>query len=180
MAQMILLSALIGIFSLPVQAEDKPLEPVAVVIKNAQGDQVGDLNLTQEADGVKVVLNLTKLKPGIYAVHFHENGVCKGPDFKSAGDHFNPTKAKHGMNTPGGPHAGDMPNVEVKEQDGVGHLELVNKMVTLKPGPNSLLKTGGTSIVVHAKPDDYKTQPSGGAGDRLACGEIKSPNRVKK
>ncbi|WP_295901095.1 superoxide dismutase family protein [uncultured Bdellovibrio sp.] len=161
-----------------VWAAQKVIEPVAVIINNAQGEQVGDLNLTQEPDGVKVTINLTKLSPGTYAAHFHEKGVCKGPDFKSAGEHFNPSqKQKHG-HVKGGPHAGDLKNIEVKV-DGQGHSEEINTMVTLKEGPNSLLKRGGTTIIIHERPDDYQSQPSGASGKRIACGEIKTPDRTK-
>ncbi|WP_374075681.1 superoxide dismutase family protein [Bdellovibrio bacteriovorus] len=160
-------------------AVEKPMEPVAVIINNAKGEQVGDLILTQQKNGVRVHINLINLPPGIYAAHFHEKGVCQGPDFKSAGDHFNPDKKKHGFDVRGGPHAGDLKNIEVLPE-GKGQLEATNPMVTLEEGPNSLLKTGGTAIIIHEKGDDYKSQPAGASGKRIACGEIKTPDRTKK
>lgn len=147
-------------------------KPVAIIINDPQGKEVGALNMTQEKDGVRVQVNLKMMKPGTYAIHFHENGSCKGPDFKAAGEHFNPTKQKHGS------HAGDLKNIEVKA-DGTGELAEMNPKLSLREGPNSLLKTGGTAIVVHEKADDYKTQPSGGSGKRIACGEIKRPDETK-
>ncbi|WII72445.1 superoxide dismutase family protein [Bdellovibrio sp. 22V] len=161
-----------------VSAAEQHLEPVAVILNDAQGKQVGDVNLTEEVNGVQVIVNLKDLPPGTYALHFHENGKCEGPDFKSAGDHFNPEKRKHG-NVKGGPHAGDMKNIKV-EKDGTGHLEEKNARVTLKEGANSLLKKGGTSVILHERADDMKSQPAGNAGKRIACGEIKSPEGEKK
>lgn len=159
-------------------AKQKILQPVAVIINNAKGEQVGDLNLTQEDKGVRVIVNLTKLPPGTYAVHFHENGNCVAPEFKTAGDHFNPGKTPHGFETKGGPHAGDLRNIVVGS-DGLGHLDELNMHVTLRDGDNSLLRKGGTAVVIHEKADDYKSQPAGASGKRIACGEIKTPDRTK-
>jgi Cu-Zn family superoxide dismutase len=96
---------------------------------------------------------------------------CEGPDFKSAGPHFNPEGKKHGFDSPDGHHAGDMKNFTVGA-DGKVKTELEDSDVTLKDGPHSLLSNGGTAIVIHAKADDYKTDPSGNSGDRIACGVI--------
>ncbi len=148
-------------------------QSVAIVLKDAQGEEVGELNLTQEAKGVRGIMHVKNLPPGQHALHFHEHGSCIAPDFKSAGSHFAPDKKMHG-NVPGGPHAGDMNNIEVKT-DGTGKVDFVNDKVTLKGGKNSLIAAKGTSVVIHAGPDDHKTQPSGASGDRIACGEIKSP-----
>ncbi|MEN0060421.1 MAG: superoxide dismutase family protein [Bdellovibrio sp.] len=175
MVQIIIFSLFISLLALSpgAQAAPKALQPVAVVVNNAKGEQVASLNLTQEKNGVQMALLVNKLPPGSYAVHIHENGLCDGPDFKSAGDHFNPENKKHGKVT-GGSHAGDLPNIEVKE-DGTGEIHQRSNRVTLEEGAHSLLRSNGTSLVIHAKADDYKTQPSGGAGDRIACGVIKSP-----
>ncbi|WP_373999725.1 superoxide dismutase family protein [Bdellovibrio bacteriovorus] len=156
-------------------AHDKPMPPVSVILKDAQGKQVGDVNFTQEAEGVKTVVNLTGMPDGTYAFHIHEKGSCLPPEFKSAGDHFNPDKKKHGE-VKGGPHAGDFKNVEVKS--GRGHLEEINKHISLLSGPNSLLRAEGTSVVVHEKGDDYKSQPAGASGKRIACGVVKTPDRA--
>lgn len=148
--------------------------PVKVDLKNTKGDSVGTATLTQLAKGVRIQLDVKDIGEGEHAFHFHEKGTCTAPDFKSAGDHFNPSKSKHGHDMAGGAHAGDMPNL-IANSDGEAKLEFVNTSVTLKKGPkNSLLKSGGTSLVIHANADDYKSQPAGNAGDRIACGEIKA------
>lgn len=177
MKTVLLLGVLLG--TGPAWSVTQKDKPVAVIINNVKGEQVGALNLQQEKDGVRVQVNLQKLKPGTYAVHIHEKGVCEGPEYKTAGDHFNPEHKMHGHEAAGGAHAGDLQNVVVKA-DGTGEVTELNTHLTLKQGPNSLLKTGGTAIIVHEKADDGKTQPAGAAGKRIACGEIKSPDETKK
>ena len=98
-------------------------------------------------------------------------GRCDPPQFTSAGAHFNPASKQHGTQNPAGPHAGDLPNLEVAAS-GEGGIDATTKLVTLGPGPTSLLGPAGTSLVVHAAADDYKTDPSGNSGDRIACGVI--------
>ena len=98
-------------------------------------------------------------------------GAASLPQFASAGVHFNPAGKQHGTQNPAGPHGGDLPNLEVAAS-GEGGIDATTKLVTLGPGPTSLLGPGGTSLVVHAAADDYKTDPSGNSGDRIACGVI--------
>jgi superoxide dismutase, Cu-Zn family len=98
-------------------------------------------------------------------------GKCDLPDFKSAGGHFNPTGKQHGKDNPLGSHAGDMANFDVSS-DGSAHFSIVNTAVTLGSGSNSLFHEGGTALVIHEKADDYKTDPTGNAGNRLACGVV--------
>lgn len=137
---------------------------------DAQGKEVGKATLV-ESDGVTITADFSGLPPGVHAMHIHTVGECHGPDFKSAGAHFNPFEKKHGLENPEGPHAGDLPNFEVKE-DGTAHVEVTAKSVTLGEGKNSLFQPGGTCLVVHEKPDDHKTDPAGNAGARIACGVI--------
>jgi Cu-Zn family superoxide dismutase len=141
-------------------------------LKNGKGETVGTATITELAKGVKLDVNLHGLPAGQHAIHFHEKSSCIGPTIESAGGHITPAKKQHGFDSASGPHEGDMANF-FAAADGTAKLEIVNTSVTLSAGPDSLLKSGGTSLVVHEKADDYKSQPSGDAGGRWACGEIK-------
>lgn len=146
---------------------------VLVDLKDTDGKTTGTAELEETDDGVNVHVKAEGLPAGMHGFHFHETGVCETPDFESAGGHFNPEETKHGLEMEGGPHAGDMPNLEVGE-DGTVDDEFTAKNVTLELNePNSLLKDTGTALVIHSGQDDGKTQPSGDSGERIACGVIK-------
>lgn len=149
-------------------------EVVHVEIVNTEGEKIGLAQLTPEVDGEGVNINLEAwdLTPGIHGFHIHEKGICEKPDFETAGGHFNPDDREHGFDNPEGPHAGDLPNIEV-DQNGKVEDVIVTELVTLKKGEeNSIIREGGTSLMIHADPDDYVSQPAGDAGDRVACGVI--------
>ena len=134
-------------------------------LKDSSGVAVGDADLVQTEAGVLIKLQLKGVKPGEHAFHIHAVGKCEAP-FESAGPHFNPGQHKHGMMSGEG-HAGDMPNLHVP-QSGDLSIEVLNRQVTLENGkPNSLFDADGSSLVIHAKADDYKTDPAGNAGDRM-------------
>jgi superoxide dismutase, Cu-Zn family len=141
-----------------------------VELKDAQGKTVGRVIVWDDGPGVKLDVEVHDFTPGEHAIHFHQVPKCEGPDFKSAGGHFNPEAKKHGFDNPEGHHAGDMKNFTVDAQ-GKAKAHLEDADVTLKDGPHSLL-SNGAAIVIHAKADDYKTDPSGNSGDRIACGVI--------
>ena len=145
---------------------------VKVEMKNVKGESVGVATVTdKKGGGVDIALDLKGLPAGEHALHFHMTAKCEGPDFTSAGGHFNPAAKKHGMQNPEGPHAGDMNNFTVTAA-GTAKATVSNANVTLGTGANSLFTNGGTALMVHAAADDMKSDPAGNAGARIACGVV--------
>lgn len=151
-------------------------QPVAaqnaqVILQNTAGKDVGTASLSQTPTGVLITLSVKDFPAGERAFHMHGVGKCE-PPFTSAGAHFNPDGKKHGLMAAEGPHAGDMPNLHIPTS-GTLLVEVLNSAVTLEKGKaNSLLGGEGTSLIIHAGKDDYKTDPTGEAGGRIACGVI--------
>ena len=160
----IALSCLVGTAAVSAQMKH-------VDLKDAKGNSVGMAMISPASGGgVTVELDVKGLPPGEHAVHFHAVPKCEAP-FTSAGSHFNPANKKHGLQNPEGPHAGDMNNFTV-DAKGIAKTKVTNKNVSLGDGANSLYANGGTALIIHAAADDMKTDPSGNAGDRIACGTI--------
>lgn len=137
----------------------------------ANGELRGTARLEQRPAGTQVLVMVEGMAPGTYGAHLHAVGKCDAPDFKTAGPHFNPAMKQHGHDNPMGAHAGDLPNLVVAA-DGRGTFTEQLPDLTLTGGTAPLLDADGAAVVVHAGPDDYKTDPSGNSGDRIACGVL--------
>jgi Cu-Zn family superoxide dismutase len=146
-------------------------QTATAVLKDTAGKEVGSANMTETQHGVLINISVKGMPAGEHAFHIHAVGKCE-PPFTTAGGHFNPANKKHGLMAVEGHHAGDMPNLHIP-QSGELTVELVNADVTLQKGkPNSVFDADGSAVVVHASGDDYKTDPTGEAGGRIACGVI--------
>lgn len=167
-ARLLCLSAVGAALALPAQAQS---QTARATLKDAQGKEVGAVELVQVTSGVLLRMALKGAPAGERAFHIHAVGKCEAP-FTSAGPHFNPAGHKHGLEAKEGSHAGDMPNLHIPASGDLV-IEIANPMVTLAKGqPNSLFDADGSAIVIHAGKDDYKSDPAGNAGDRIICGVI--------
>ena len=148
---------------------DSPTQATATIEAKSGSQVTGMATFTEVATGgVKVVVHIEQAAPGTHGLHIHEKGDCSAPDAASAGAHFNPAGNPHASPTDKARHNGDLGNIEIGP-DGKGHLELTDDLLTVKPGPTSVV---GRAIIFHEKADDFKTQPTGNAGGRLGCGVI--------
>lgn len=142
-------------------------------LRDSSGRQVGTAMLSHADGGLRIRIDATALPPGPRAAHIHTTGLCQSPDFSSAGPHWNPTDRAHGSQNPQGPHHGDLPNLLVGT-DGRGSLEYLIPAARLSGTGGALLDSDGAAVVVHQSADDYRTDPSGNAGGRIACGVIRA------
>ncbi len=140
-------------------------------LKSAAGNDVGTATFTPAEDGVKILVEVAGLPPGKHGIHIHAAGKCEPPEFKTAGAHLNPLGKKHGLENPEGAHAGDLRNLVVAK-DGKARATFTARGVTLSEGQGSLFGPDGTALVIHADPDDEKTDPTGSSGARIACGVV--------
>ena len=146
-------------------------------LTNTSGQSVGTARFTQAGNVVRILVEAKGLPPGPHGAHVHAVGKCDPPDFNSAGPHFNPTNKQHGALNPQGSHAGDLPNLTVGP-DGTGRMETTTEQLSLGSGPSSVWDADGSALVVHANADDFKTDPTGNSGARVACGVlVKAPGR---
>lgn len=151
--------------AMPIENGAGAAETATAALHTPDGKPAGSAIASVTPDGLSISVSVTGISPGEHGVHVHTTGKCEGPTFESAGSHWNPTEAKHGLENPQGAHAGDMPNLAVAD-DGTGTLTF-----TLRSGTMAgLLDADGSAFVVHANADDQKTDPSGNSGGRIACG----------
>jgi Cu-Zn family superoxide dismutase len=158
---------LMAVMGTPIQACPAG-KAVVIDIKNAAGEKVGTATLTDAAPGVRIKLDIRSLPPGEHSIHIHQVPKCEGPDFKSAGAHFNGAAGGHDHAASGAP-AGDIPNFAlVVAADGTAHASVVAPNVTLGSDDHSVFSNGGTALVIHA----VSTETTSGAPPRIACGVI--------
>lgn len=170
MTKLIVAGALLAWASLLADAGEAQ-QKASADIRDAAGKTVGEALLEQRDGGVQITATFTGLPPGPRALHIHEVGKCD-PPFESAGGHWNPTGKQHGKDNPRGPHVGDLPNLEIPQDRRVKMRAMV-KGASLDGGPSGLLDADGAALVVHEGADDYKSDPAGNSGKRLACGVIR-------
>ena len=162
-------AGLLVLAPLAARGADTAAQAKAMIEAKSRSPVAGTATFTELANGgVKVVVHIEQAPPGTHGFHIHEKGDCSAPDAMSAGAHFNPAGNPHAGPMDKACHNGDLGNIEVG-QDGKGHLEIVDDLVTVKPGPASVV---GKSLIFHEKVDDLKTQPAGNSGARLGCGVI--------
>ncbi|MDB5593424.1 MAG: hypothetical protein JWM36_385 [Hyphomicrobiales bacterium] len=175
-----ILTTVLALCASPAFAQSATMEPVPPAasltahadFKDQAGAAVGSARLTQLPKGVLVELDLKGLSPGLHGFHIHQTGKCEGAaKFASAGGHFAGAGHDHGYQSAAGPHAGDLPNLIVPE-NGLLKLQVFTSGVSLSEGATSLFDTDGSALVIHAKADDYRSQPAGDSGDRIACAVV--------
>jgi superoxide dismutase, Cu-Zn family len=175
-ARVFALTSIFALAACSASLQNHPVAVAAVAMTDSAGRTVATADLWQEANGlVHVDVVALSLPPGDHGIHFHAVGTCTAattPLFSSAGGHFNPLNKQHGLNNSAGPHAGDNPNLTVGA-NGTGKASFTTDRITLTAGTTSLFDADGSSLVIHAGPDDQMSQPAGNSGGRIACGAVK-------
>lgn len=150
-----------------------PPAPTATAdLRNSAGLPMGTATATQIGDSVRISVRAMNLPAGPHGIHVHQTGVCAPPDFASAGAHWNPTGRKHGKSNPAGMHLGDLSNIMIGTT-GQGVLEYTIRNARLMGGSPAVIDADGAAVVIHAAPDDDRTDPSGNSGARVACGTFR-------
>lgn len=139
------------------------------------GRLFGSVTISEDPAGLVMNINGVGMPAGVHGIHLHEKGLCDGPKFETAGAHWNPAGKKHGRDNPEGAHAGDLANLTVAA-DGTATVSVPVAGAKMSSGPMMLADADGTALVIHAKADDYKTDPSGESGDRIACAVVAAAN----
>jgi Cu-Zn family superoxide dismutase len=149
----------------------------SALVRDVHGAEIGFARFTEDASGrVHINVHVKGISSGLHGIHLHAVGSCDAttiPPFTSAGGHFNPHGAEHGLENPNGAHAGDLPNMRVNPA-GVGHLTTTTDHVTLSAGATSVFDANGTALVIHASADDQVSNPAGNSGARIACGVLEA------
>ena len=149
----------------PAHAAVAPSGGAGATLTTAAGQAVGTVTASATRGGVTFTVDGRMLPAGVHGIHVHGVGQCEGPKFASAGGHWNPTGRMHGKDNPAGPHQGDLPNLTI-DAGGTGTLTYTVPGATLA----GLLDADGAAFIIHANADDYRTDPAGASGDRIACG----------
>ena len=158
----------------PVIPIDATKAPQQTAFTGADGKPLGSVTVTDDVGGLMLAVSATGMPAGKHGIHLHEKGLCEGPKFESAGSHWNPQSKQHGRDNPAGAHAGDLANLTVAA-NGTATVSIPIAGAMMSSGTMMLADADGTALVIHAKPDDYRTDPSGDSGDRIACAVIAPP-----
>ncbi len=145
--------------------------PINASFTGGDGRLLGQVTISEDPAGLVMNINGVGMPAGVHGIHLHEKGLCEGPKFESAGAHWNPAGKKHGRDNPEGAHAGDLANLTVAA-DGTATVSVPVAGAKMSSGAMMLADADGTALVIHAKADDYKTDPSGDSGDRIACAVV--------
>lgn len=148
--------------------------PRSVPFIGGDGALLGSVTVNEDRGGVVINVNGVAMPAGVHGIHLHETGLCEGPKFESAGKHWNPGMKQHGRDNPAGAHAGDLANLTIAA-DGSANVSIPVAGAKLAGGEMMLADADGTALVVHASPDDYRTDPTGNSGDRIACAVLAAP-----